>query len=74
MANEEWEEQLQKIEEQIYEYKECEEKGHFWYKPKAQWFRYGWRWPWRRRLWSQKCAGCGWVQLNTEHGRLRRHR
>jgi hypothetical protein len=72
MANEEWEKQLQEIEEQIYSYKECDEKGHFWYKLKAEWFRYGWRWPWRTKVRSKKCGGCGWVEYNSRPRRWRR--
>ena len=69
MPNEEWEEMLQEVEEQIYSYKECEEKGHFWYPQEPQWFRYGWRWPWRTRIWDH-CAGCGIAQLRQNRSRI----
>jgi hypothetical protein len=74
MPNEEWEELLQEVEEQIYSYNECEEKGHFWYKPEATWFRYGWRWPWRTRMFALKCAGCGWAQFSDDGRPSRRRR
>lgn len=63
MANEEWEDQLQEIEEQeqIYSYRECKELGHFWGKPYSLlpwWYK-----PWKKRARFKKCQGCGIAQL-----------
>lgn len=68
MPSDEWEEHLQRAEEAIYTYKECDAKGHYWKPEKPQWFRYGWRWPWRTRMWD-RCSGCGWAQLRAKDGR-----
>lgn len=56
-------EELAQIEEEIAflrspAYKACALRGHdfVW---RAQWFRYGWRWPWcEARRW-RRCRGCG---------------
>jgi hypothetical protein len=43
-------------------YQECNRLGHDFEVESYKWFRYGWRWPWRNRMWKV-CRGCGIVQL-----------
>lgn len=55
-------------------YRECAKLGHFFEVEPWRWFRYGWRWPWRSRMWL-KCQGCGIAQLlPPEQRRIRSKR
>jgi hypothetical protein len=42
-----------------YTYSECKKRGHDFQEPKVEWFRWGWRLPWRTHSIFRICAGCG---------------
>ena len=54
-------------------YVQCKAQGHQFEVEPWQWFRYGWRWPWRSRMWL-KCQGCGIAQLLPPNMRRIRNR
>ena len=65
MSEEEWNTLIEKFEGDIkypLKYGECSKQGHYFEVEPWRWFRYGWRWPWRSRMWL-KCQGCGIAQL-----------